>query len=52
MDTSQLPPLPPHVEYLEDEHVKFYTDMGYKCVLRVNGEVVAIQPLTLSTQIK
>ena len=41
---NTLPPLPDHVEYLPDDQVKFYTDMGYKCIMRINGDIVAIQP--------
>ncbi len=32
------------VEKLDDEHIKFYTDMGYGMPVKLDGELVALGP--------
>lgn len=35
----------PWVEILSDEHAAFYTNMGYKCPVKLHGKVVAVQEM-------
>lgn len=39
------------VEKLSDEHVKFYTDMGYGMPVKLDGELVALGPFLYTTGI-
>lgn len=36
------PHTPKNVERLEDDHAKFYTDMGYGTPIRLDGKIVAL----------
>lgn len=39
------------VEKLDDEHVKFYTDMGYGMPVKLDGEIVALGKYLYTTGI-
>lgn len=39
------------IEKLDDEHVKFYTDMGYGMPVKLDGEIVALGKFLFTTGI-
>lgn len=44
IDVLDMEPGPrPWFQELEPEAEKFYTDMGYQCVCKINGKVVGLQ---------
>ena len=42
---------PKNVEKLDDDHAKFYTDMGYGLPIKLNGEIVALGKFIFTTGI-
>lgn len=43
--------MPKRIEKLDEEHIKFYTDMGYGEPIRMDGEIVALGPFLFTTGI-
>ena len=39
------------IEKLDEEHAKFYTDMGYGMPIKMDGEIVALGPFLYTTGI-
>jgi len=39
------------LEKLDEEHAKFYTDMGYGMPIKLDGELVALGPFLFTTGI-